>query len=109
MSSKQESITPFEAAYFVENYMRTERSRLVERGPSRHVVSNDWKGFETWLSDPSRFDFPYVDVNKKQRKEPSASYGKKIPKIKHFLHQNYDGLFHDVYWNLHVHPQEDSW
>ena len=104
-----EQISPFDAAYFVENYMRTNRSRLVERGPTRHLVKDNWTGFQTWLSDPSRFDFPFVDTDKKQRKIPSPGFERKIPRIKKFLHKNYDGLFHDTYWTMHKHPNEDAW
>jgi hypothetical protein len=107
MTKKTKGPTPFEFAYFVEHNMRSKHEDDVEHGPSKHVVKDNWSGFQEWLSDPSRRDFPYVDTQK--RKDPPKNYKKHVPIIKHMLHKNFDGLLHDTYWDGHPHPNEDNW
>lgn len=91
--------TPFEIAYFVEHHMRSKHADNVEHGPTRHLVPSTDKGLQTWLTDPSRYDFPYVDT--KERREPSKGYKKKIPIIKHYIHTHYEGILEDTYWQHH--------
>ena len=104
---KKSDISPFEVAYYVENYCRSKHEDNVERGPSRHVVSNNWHGLQEWMNDPSRRDFP--DVDTQHRKTPPKDFNKKIPQIKHMLHKDFAGIFQDTYWQSHKHKRENDY
>ena len=101
---KKSNVTPFEVAYYIEHHMRSRHEDSVEMGPSKHVVSNTWEGLQEWATDPSRRDFPDVDTH--HRRNPPKDFNKHIPQIKHILHKDFQGIFHDNYWNNHRDKRE---